>query len=154
MPQTTRRNAVVGGAALADPEYACVKGMIPSGQTTYKTWSSDLTGEARQAITVRADADAAKLIAKEVSQSIEKCADRMGDKTTFKSYGHVAAVDGLDLCGVFFAPKGSEYHLQMFGVGRDGKNVVVTSLSQMGREEEAPADAFTLLAKTAVEQAF
>jgi hypothetical protein len=78
----------------------------------------------------------------------------MGEKTTYKSYGHVASADGLDRYGVFFAPAGSEYHLQMFGVGRDGKNVVVTSLSQMGRQKEAPVDGFTVMAKTALEKAF
>lgn len=150
----TAWTAQPGGAGLPDPEYTCVKGIIPAGKTTYKTWSSDMTGEARETVTALADADGAKLIAKEIAQSIEKCAKTMGEKTTWKSYGHVDAADGLDLYGVFFAPAGSEYHLQMFGVGRDGKNVVVTSVAQMGRKAEAPVDGFTIMAKTALEKAF
>jgi hypothetical protein len=150
----TSWTAQPGGAGLPDPEYTCVKGMIPSGKTTYRTWNSDMTGEARETITVLGTADEAKLIAKEVAQSIERCSKTVGQKTTWTSYGHVASVDGLELYGVFFAPKDSEYHLQMFGVGRDGKNVVVTSIGQMGRKAEAPLDAFTIMAKTALEKAF
>jgi hypothetical protein len=150
----TSWTAQPGGAGLPDPEYTCVKGMIPSGRTTYRTWSSDLTGEAREMITALGGADEARLIAKEVAQSIERCAKAVGQKTTWTSYGHVASVDGLDLYGVFFAPKNSEYHLQMFGVGSDGRNVVVTSLAQLGRKAEAPVDGFTIMAKTALEKAF
>ncbi len=94
------------------------------------------------------------MLAKEVAQSIERCAETMGEKTTWKSYGHVDVADGLDLFGVYFAPAGSEYHLQMFGVGHDGKAVVLTSVSQMGKEADAPVDAFTRTAKTAVEKVF
>ena len=146
-------------AGLPDPEYTCIKGALPAEGTSYKSYSGDMTAEAREVVTMAKDASAAELLAKEVAQSIERCADAMQaqgeDSTTWKNYGSYPDVaDGLAVYGVYFAPENSEYHLQLFGVGRDGANVVVLSLGQGGKESEAPVEAFTASAKTAVEKAF
>ena len=147
-------------SGLPDPQYTCISGAVPASGTTYRTFAGDMTAEARELVTVLADADGAQLVAKEVAQSIERCTDTMATQadesgTTWKKYGTYPDVaDGLTVYGAFFAPAGSEYHLQLFGVGRDGKNVVVTTLAQMGRESEAPVDAFTATAKVALEKAF
>lgn len=143
-------------SGLPDPEYTCIKGLLPAASTTYKSWSGDMTAEARQFVTVFADAAAAKSAVTAVEASISKCADAVDDgKTTVERYGQYPDVaDGVSVHGAFFAPVNSEYHLQLFGVGRDGATVVVTTLGQMGQESDAPVDAFTATAKTAVEKVF
>ncbi len=148
-------------SGLPSPTWACIKNTLPSSKTTYRKYSSDadladggVGGEAREMVSVLNNSSDAKDVAKDVRRSIEKCADKIGEDTTWKDYGHHSTEDGLDVYGVFFAPPGSEYHLQMFGVGRDGRKVVVVGLSQQGRKSDAPVTRFTKTAKTALSKAF
>lgn len=60
--------------------------------------------------------------------------------------------DGAALSGFFFAPKDSEYHLQLIAVGRVGETVTVVVLGQAGKADEAPKDAFKATVATAMQK--
>lgn len=142
-------------SGVPDPEYTCIKGLLPVVSTMYKSWSGDMTAEARQFVSVAQDADVAQALVKSLNSAIANCSDNVEDAVAYDRHGQYPDVaGGLTVHGVYFEPQNSEYHLQLFGVGRDGKAVIVTTLGQMGREGEAPVDAFTATAKTAVEKVY
>lgn len=141
-------------SGVPKPQYTCVKGLIPAERTTFRKYHGEFTAEVRETVTVLKDVAAARLIAKEVMQGIERCADKVDEPATWKRYASYDIEEGLTVYGVFFAPPNSEYGMQLYGVGRDGKKVVVTSLGMMGRANEAPVKKFTATAKTALRKAF
>jgi hypothetical protein len=141
-------------SGVPKPQYTCIKGLLPAEDTKFRKYHGEFTAEVRETVTVLDDVASAKLVAKEVMQGIERCADDQDYPTTWKRYASYDVEEGLTVYGVFFAPPNSEYGMQLYGVGRDGRKVVVTTLGMMGRANEAPVKKFTATAKTALRKAF
>lgn len=144
-------------AGIPTPQYSCIAGVLPADKTTYRTYTAGNaeTGEqveARQLVTVASSTSKAKRLTEQTARSIERCAEETGERTTWKKYATHDIEDGLRVYGVFFAPTDSEYHLQMFGVGRHRKAVVVVALGQGGQRSDAPVNGFTTTAKRALEK--
>jgi hypothetical protein len=142
-------------SGLPEVEYTCIKGLLAADSTTYKAWSGDMTAEMKQFVTVYSDAAAAEAAVAALNSGIASCDERVEGDSAYQRAGDFPAVaNGVTVHEMYFAPENSEYHLQLFGVGRDGSTVVVTTLGQMGQKEDAPVDAFTTTAKTAVEKVY
>lgn len=136
---TWQRGDVIEG--LGDPPYFCLREALPSERTTLRLYSSDKDAEARQFLVRSADA----ALETEVRDAVAGCASRYKlkfpeDKATAKDYP--ANASGPALSGVFFAPKDSEYNLQLYAVKRSGDTLSVLVLGQGGTAAEAPVDAF------------
>jgi hypothetical protein len=137
---------------LRDPEYFCIKGELPADDTEFTTYSSDLEAEAAQFIVdAESETDAQDLVTA-LKESLASCVEdykkeNPSDGASGKDYGDHA---GATLFGRFFAPKDSEYNLQMFAVGRSGSTVTVVVLGQGGKEDEAPLDAFKSMVSAAM----
>lgn len=152
--QYTPWTAQAKKAGLPKPMYTCIKGIIPAGKSTSRSWTSDLTAEVREIITVTKNKTEAKALAAKLRSAIANCDDKLDDVTDIDRIARYKTADGLTLDAVYTAPPNSEYNYQLFAVGRDGKAVVVTTFGDMGQEGEAPIAAFTTTAKRALQKAF
>ena len=141
-------------AGLPSPMYTCIKGILPATKTSYQKFSSDMTAEVRETITRTGSVDTAKNVVAKLRRAIRECDDRVSDVTGIERVGKWDIEEGLTLHAVYYAPAGSEYNFQLFGVGRDGRNVVVTTFSDMGKKQDAPISAFSTTAKRALQKAF
>jgi hypothetical protein len=139
---------------LPKPMYTCIAGILPAGRSHYRTFSGDMTAEARETITVTRNQKAAKKLVRNLRNAVTNCEDKLSDVTGVDRVGHWSTEDGLTLDAVYTAPENSEYNYQLFAVGRDGRKVVVTTFSDMGKKGDAPLSAFTKTAKTALQKAF
>jgi len=137
-------------AGLPDPTYACLADALPAADSSSRTFTGDLAAEFRETVVVTADQDAAMALVQRVATAISGCADRVEGNNTSADYSLPDKLRGLRVIGVYFAPKDSEYHFQLYGVGHAGNLVVVTSLSDMGRATEAPRDQFRFTADKAI----
>jgi hypothetical protein len=134
-----RRGEVIDG--LGDPPYFCLVEALPADRTTLRLYSSDKDAEARQFLVRAADA----ALETEVRSAVADCASRYTrkfpqDKASGKDYPATAA--GPAVNGVFFAPKDSEYGMQLYAVKRSGDVLTVLVLGQGGTADEAPVAAF------------
>lgn len=143
-------------SGLPSPQYTCIKGILPKGSSQYRIFTGDgiVNPEFRETITLYNEVADAKAIAKKLKKAIVNCQDRLDDITGISSYGTYGTANGLAVFGVFTAPPGSEFNLQLFGIGRDGNAVVVTSLGQAGKQGDAPGAAFVATSKKALSQAY
>jgi hypothetical protein len=136
---TWKRGEVTDG--LGDPPYFCLAEALPADRTTHRLYSSGLEAEARQFLVRSADA----ALETEVRSAVADCATRYAakfpqDSATGKDYP--ADASGPGVTGVFFAPKDSEYGMQLYAVKRSGDALTVLVLAQGGTAGEAPVDAF------------
>jgi hypothetical protein len=127
--------------SLGDPPYFCLVEALPADHTTLRVYSSDKDAEARQFLVRAADA----ALEAEVRAAVADCATRYAgkfpkDKASAKDYPATAA--GPAVSGVFFAPKDSEYGMQLYAVKRSADVLSVLVLAQGGTANEAPVDAF------------
>jgi hypothetical protein len=141
-------------AGLPKPMYTCIRGIIPGGRSHSQTFSGDMTAEVREIITVTKNKKQAKALVRSLRDAITNCEDKLSDVTGVDRIGHWSTEDGMTLDAVYTAPENSEYNYQLFAVGRDGRAVVVTTFSDMGKKGEAPTSAFTTTAKKALQKAF
>lgn len=141
-------------AGLPKPMYTCIQGILPKSRSSHQVFTADLTAEVREIITRTSSKASAKTLVKSLRKAVTSCEDALDDVTDIKRYGSYSTEEGLTIDGVFTAPPNSEYNFQLFGIGRDGKNVVVTTFSDMGRKGEAPVSKFTTTAKAALKKAF
>jgi hypothetical protein len=141
-------------SGLPKPMYTCIKGIIPGGKSHSQTFSGDMTAEVREIITVTASKTDAKKLVHSLRAAITNCEAKLADVTSVDRIGRWSTEDGLTLDAVYTAPENSEYNYQLFAVGRDGRAVVVTTFSDMGKKGEAPTSAFTATAKKALRKAF
>lgn len=142
---------------LPKPQYTCVKGILPKGSTQYRTFISTgdyLPAEFRETVTLYDSTKGAKKKVLELRTAVSNCDEVLDDVIEITSYGSLGTEDGLHLYGVFTAPPDSEFGFQLFGIGRDGNAVVVTSLGQPGRKADAPVTKFTATAKRALKKAY
>lgn len=139
---------------LPAPMYTCIKGVLPKSTSGYRLYGSDGSAEVREIITRTSSKAKAKTLVRSLRKGVTNCADSLEDVTDVTRYGRYSTEEGLTIDGVFSAPPNSEYSFQLFGIGRDGKNVVVTSFSDMGRQGDAPVSKFTTSAKRALKKAF
>ena len=152
--QYTPWTAQAKKAGLPKPMYTCIAGILPAGKSSHVTFRSDMTAEVREIITVAKNKTEAKALAAKLRSAIANCDDKLDDVSDIDRIGRFKTADGLTLDAVYTAPEGSEYNFQLFGVGRDGKAVVVTTFGDMGQKGEAPIAAFTATAKKALQKAF
>lgn len=152
--QYTPWTALKPKPGLPAPMYTCIKGIIPASKSSHQIFRSDMTAEVREIITVTKNKTEAKALAAKLRTAIANCDDKLDDVTDIDRIARYKTADGLTLDAVYTAPEGSEYNFQLFGVGRDGKAVVVTTFGDMGQEEDAPISAFTVTAKRALQKAF
>jgi hypothetical protein len=136
---TWERGEVTQG--LGDPPYFCLQEALPADRTTLRLYSSDKDAEARQFLVRSADA----ALETEVRSAVAGCAARYRskfpqDRATGQDYP--ATASGPAVNGVFFAPKDSEYNMQLYAVKRSGDVLTVLVLAQGGTAAEAPVDAF------------
>ena len=141
-------------AGLPKPMYTCIKGLIPGKKTHSQTFSGDMTAEVREIITVTSSKKDAKQLVRNLRNAITNCEDKLSDVTSVDRVGRWSTEDGLTLDAVYTAPAGSEYNYQLFAVGRDGRAVVVTTFSDMGKKGDAPIAAFSKTAKKSLQKAF
>lgn len=141
-------------AGLPKPEYTCIKGILPASRTSYQAFSSDMTAEVRESITRAGSTAKAKKLVTKLRTAIKNCDDTLDDVTKIERIGKWNIEESLTLHAVYSAPPQSEYNFQLFAVGRDGKNVVVTTFSDMGQKKDAPTGAFSTTAKRALQKAF
>jgi hypothetical protein len=128
-------------AGLGDPPYFCLAEALPADRTSLRLYSSGMDAEARQFLVRGADA----ALETEVRSAVADCAARYRskfpqDKATGQDYP--ATASGPAINGVFFAPKDSEYSMQLYAVKRSGDTLSVLVLGQGGQAAEAPVDAF------------
>jgi hypothetical protein len=136
---TWKRGEVSNG--LGDPPYFCLAEALPADRTTLRLYSSDKDAEARQFLVRAADA----ALETEVRSAVADCATRYATKfPQDKASGRDYPADGAGpaVSGVFFAPKDSEYSMQLYAVKRSGDVLTVLVLGQGGTAEEAPVAAF------------
>lgn len=152
--QYTPWTALKPKPGLPAPMYTCIKGIIPASKSSHQIFRSDMTAEVREIITVTKNKTEAKALAAKLRNAIANCDDKLDDVTDIDRIARYKTADGLTIDGVYTAPEGSEYNFQLFGVGRDGKAVVVTTFGDMGQESDAPIAAFTVTAKRALQKAF
>jgi hypothetical protein len=136
---TWKQGAVTEG--LGDPPYFCLLEALPADHTTVRRYGSDKDAEARQFLVRGADA----ALEAEVRSAVADCAARYRakfpqDRATGKDYP--ADASGPAISGVFFAPKDSEYGMQLYAVKRSGDVLTVLVLAQGGTPAEAPVQAF------------
>lgn len=141
-------------AGLPKPMYTCISGIIPAGKSEHVKFTSDMTAEVREIITVSKNKTEAKALASKLRSAITNCDDKLSDVTGIDRIGSWKTQDGLTLDAVYTAPPGSEYNFQLFAVGRDGRSVVVTTFADMGQKQDAPITAFTATAKKALQKAY
>jgi hypothetical protein len=141
-------------AGLPKPMYTCVKGVVPAAKSRSVTFHGDMTAEVRETITVTNSYRDAKKLVHDLRSAITNCHDRLRDVTRVDRIGKWTTEDGLSLDAVYTAPPNSEYNYQLFAVGRDGRAVVLTTYSDVGRKGEAPIAAFTSTAKRGLSKAF
>ncbi len=141
-------------AGLPSPMYTCIRGILPAAKTSHQTFSSDMTAEVRETITRVNSSKTATKLATKLRKAIRECDEKLDDVTGIDRVGKWNVEEGLTLHAVYSAPEGSEYNFQLFAVGRDGRNVVVTTFSDMGGKKDAPLAAFSTTAKRALEKAF
>ena len=141
-------------AGLPTPMYTCIRGILPAAKTSYQSFSSDMTAEVRETITRTNSTKAAKKMVTKLRRAVRECDEKLDDVTKIERVGKWDVEEGLTLHAVYSAPAGSEYNFQMFAVGRDGRNVVVTTFSDMGQKKDAPYAAFSTTAKRALQKAF
>lgn len=139
---------------LPSPMYTCIKKVLPKKTSGYRLWSSDGSAEIREIITEASSTAKAKSLVKELRNKITNCDDILDDVEDIDRIGSWSTEDGLTLDAVYTAPEDSEYHLTLFAVGRDGRNIVITTFSDQGRQGDAPISAFTKTAKNALSRAF
>jgi hypothetical protein len=139
---------------LPKPMYTCIAGILPAGKSSYRTFSGDMTAEVRETITVTRNQKAAKKLVRNLRSAVTNCEDKLSDVTGVDRVGRWSTEDGLTLDAVYTAPPNSEYNYQLFAVGRDGRRVVVTTFSDMGKKGDAPIGAFSVTAKKALQKAF
>ncbi|MGQ0630927.1 MAG: hypothetical protein ACT4P1_07780 [Sporichthyaceae bacterium] len=141
---------------LPKPQYTCVKGILPRGSSQFRTFlgSGLVNPEFRETVTLYNSVADAKTIVKKLKKAVANCDDRLDDVTGITSYGTFGTADGLAVYGVFTAPPDSEFGLQLFGIGREGNAVVVTSLGQAGKKADAPAGAFVATSKRALKKVY
>lgn len=152
--QYTPWTAQAKKSGLPKPMYTCIAGILPAGKSKSQTFSSDMTAEVREIITVTKNKTEAKALVSKLRNAIANCDDKLDDVTGIARIARYKTADGLTLDAVYTAPPNSEYNYQLFAVGRDGKAVVVTTFGDMGQEGEAPVTAFTTTAKRALQKAF
>ena len=144
LPQGDRYGAWTRGeqtAGLGDPPYFCLAKVLPTDRTTLRLYSSDKDAEARQFLVSAADAG----LETAVRAAVADCAARYRkafphDGASGKDYPEAST--GPAVSGVFFAPKDSEYGMQLYAVKRSGDALSVLVLAQGGKADEAPVDAF------------
>ncbi|MGQ0626067.1 MAG: hypothetical protein ACT4PP_15645 [Sporichthyaceae bacterium] len=141
---------------LPKPQYTCVKGILARSSSQFRTFlgTGIVNPEFRQTVTLYNKVADAKAIVKELKKAVVNCDDRLDDVTDILSYGTFGTADGLAVYGVFTAPPDSEFGLQLFGIGREGNAVVVTSLGQAGKKADAPAAAFVATSKKALAKVY
>lgn len=152
--QYTPWTALKPKPGLPVPMYTCIKGILPAAKSSHQIFRSDMTAEVREIITVTKNKGEAKALTAKLRAAIANCDDRLDDVTDIDRIARYKTADGLTIDGVYTAPEGSEYNFQLFGVGRDGRAVVVTTFGDMGQESDAPVAAFTVTAKRALQKAF
>ena len=141
-------------SGLPKPMYTCIKGILPGASSHSKTFSGDMTAEVREIITVTKSKQDARNLVHSLRNAITNCEAKLSDVTDVDRIGRWTTEDGLTLDAVYTAPQNSEYNYQLFAVGRDGRAVVVTTFSDMGKQGDAPISAFTTTAKKALRKAF
>jgi hypothetical protein len=140
-------------AGLPKPMYTCIRGILPAGKSTSQVFSGDSAAEVREIITVTSGKTEARALVKKLRSAVTHCEDKLHDVTGVDRIGHWDTADGLTLDAVYSAPANSEYNFQLFGIGRDGRAVVVTTFSDLGGKSDAPIKAFTSTAKRALRKA-
>lgn len=140
-------NAQGEESGLPDPEYFCITGELPADETEYQTYGSDLDAEVRQFIVSAESGDEAEDLVETLNTAVDGCVERYAkafpvDEVSGEKYGEMDLGEGVTLAGRFFAPKDSEYSMQLYAVGRSGSTVTVVVLGQMDKAAEAPLDAF------------
>ncbi|GAA0622332.1 hypothetical protein GCM10009547_26490 [Sporichthya brevicatena] len=140
---------------LPNPMYTCIKGILPAASSSHQSFSSDGSAEAREIITITKNTKAAKKAVNKLRKAVRECDKKVSDVTGIERVGKWDKVEnGLTVHAVYYAPPGSEYNFTLFGIGRDGKKVVVTTFGDMGKKKDAPLAAFSTTAKRALEKAF
>ncbi|MGQ0842719.1 MAG: hypothetical protein ACT4QF_01160 [Sporichthyaceae bacterium] len=142
---------------LPDPEYFCITGELPADDTEYQTYSSDREAEARQFVVETESQDEAKALVAKLGTALDGCVERYRkafpiDEASGEQYADLDLGDGVKRAGFFFAPKDSEYTMQLMAVGRVGATVTVVVLGQGGKADEAPKDAFEATVAKAMEK--
>jgi hypothetical protein len=152
--QYTPWKAQAPKAGLPKPMYTCIKGILPAAASSHQVFTSDMTAEVREIITVAKNKTEAKALVSKLRSAIANCDDKLDDVTGIDRIARYKTADDLTLDAVYTAPENSEYNFQLFAVGRDGKAVVVTTFGDMGQKADAPIAAFTTTAKKALQKAF
>ncbi|MGQ0467816.1 MAG: hypothetical protein ACT4QG_21165 [Sporichthyaceae bacterium] len=142
---------------LRDPEHFCIKGVLPTADTEYQSYGSDLEAEGTQFVVDTGSEEDATALATKLNAALDGCVaaydeEFPGEDTSATKYADLDLGGGVKQSGFFFAPKDSEYHMQLVAVGRVGQTVTVIVLGQGGKADEAPKDAFAATVAKAMEK--
>ncbi|KRV48412.1 hypothetical protein AQ490_03925 [Wenjunlia vitaminophila] len=125
---------------LPDPPPFCVAKTLPSSTLYRNYWTEFDTTGGQYTVTASSEAKAKELAAK-LRLAVRVCAANYAKETggtaTLRYYGTLDVEEGANVYGIHTSHPSGPSDINMFGVGRDGRDVTVVRWGQMGNFQHA-----------------